>query len=175
MECRKTSLKKLQLSLVCYFSMMIIWAHFRIAVRYSYEISERTAGIYWLSFFGRMQNSYFQQDGATGHKLKQIWREFYDDPFINSHTNHIYPPQSPDLTPLDYILFPTLKNCIFKQSVDTIEDLKVRITQERDIFAESFYSNIWKYDTPNQCIYRSWRPTLPAFIVNSLKYITYHK
>ena len=39
---------------------------------------------------------------------------------ISSHTDHMYPPRSPDLTPLDYSLFPTLKNTIFKQSVDTI-------------------------------------------------------
>ena len=41
--------------------------------------------------------------------------------------DRIYPPRSPDLTPLDYFLLPNLQNGIFKQSVDIIEDLKVRI------------------------------------------------
>ncbi|RZC41920.1 hypothetical protein BDFB_015142, partial [Asbolus verrucosus] len=57
-------------------------------------------------------------------------REFYDDRLISSYTDHIYPSRSPDLTPLDYFLFPTLKNTIFKQPVHTIDDLKERISQE---------------------------------------------
>ena len=76
-----------------------------------------------------LQNGYFQHDGATAHTAQkfQVPKEFYDDRLISSHTDNLYPPRSPDLTPLDYFLFLTVKNTIFKESVDAIEDLKVRI------------------------------------------------
>ena len=66
-----------------------------------------------------LYNAYFQHDGVTAHTARtnfnlNLLRKFYDGRSISSHTDRIYPPRSPDLTPLDYFLFPTLKNAIFK-------------------------------------------------------------
>ena len=57
-------------------------------------------------------------------------KEFHDDRLISFHKDHIYMylPRSPDLTRL--FLAPdllTLKNTIFKQSLDTTEDIKLKM------------------------------------------------
>lgn len=73
---------------------------------------------------------YFQQDGATAHTARETiayLQQFYDNRIISKD---LWPPRSPDLTPLDYFLFPHLKNTIFKEPIHTIEDLKTRITEE---------------------------------------------
>jgi hypothetical protein len=50
-------------------------------------------------------------------------KEFFDNRLIRSHTNHIHPPRSLDLAPLDYFLFLTLKK---HQKV--FEDVNVELT-----------------------------------------------
>jgi hypothetical protein len=65
----------------------------------------------------------FQQDGGTSGETLRYLRQFFDDSLINRDV-------WPALTPLDYYLFPHLKNTIFKQPVHTIDDLKSRIKEE---------------------------------------------
>jgi hypothetical protein len=54
-------------------------------------------------------------------------RQFFDDRLIS---RDLWPARTPDLTPLDYYLFPHLKNTAFKEPVHTIDDLKIRIREE---------------------------------------------
>ena len=56
-------------------------------------------------------------------------------------TQHIYPPRSPDLTPLDYFFFLILKNTIFEQPVDPIEDLKVKMRNAESIYVTKLGAN----------------------------------
>ncbi|CAH1375854.1 unnamed protein product, partial [Tenebrio molitor] len=62
---------------------------------------------------------YFQQDGATAHTTGatiNFLSNFYADRLISRNTLNNWPPRSyvwPALTPLDYYLFPHLKNTIF--------------------------------------------------------------
>jgi hypothetical protein len=52
-----------------------------------------------------LHHGYFQQDGATPHTTRanhQYLNLFFGDRAINRGTNTVWPPRSPDLTPLDF-------------------------------------------------------------------------
>jgi hypothetical protein len=67
-----------------------------------------------------LQEEYFQQDNATAHTTGEtlgLLYEFFDDRVVN------FPPRSPDLTILDYFVFPYLQNNVFKNRLGTIPEL----------------------------------------------------
>lgn len=71
---------------------------------------------------------YYQHDNATAHTAAQTQHyleEFYEDRVIS---RGLWPPRSPDLTPLDYFLFGHLKNTVYKNRLHTVDDLKNAIT-----------------------------------------------
>jgi hypothetical protein len=70
-----------------------------------------------------LAQGYLQQDGGTSGKTLRYLRQFFDDSLINRDV-------WPALTPLDYYLFPHLKNTIFKEPVHTIDYLKIRIKED---------------------------------------------
>lgn len=77
-----------------------------------------------------LQHGFFQQDGATAHTARETIRylqEFYDDRIISQN---LWPPRSPDLTPLDFYLFGNLKNKIFKNRLHNLNELQEAIVQE---------------------------------------------
>ncbi len=66
---------------------------------------------------------YFQQDGVRAHTSEQtmeLLHEFFNDRFISIG---LWPPRSPDVTPLNYFLLNHLKNKIFATPPATIEEL----------------------------------------------------
>lgn len=75
-----------------------------------------------------LQQGYFQHDNATphtaGHTLQYL-QEFYGNRLI---TSGLWPPRSPDLTPLDYFLFGHLKTTIYRNRLHTLNELKEAIT-----------------------------------------------
>lgn len=76
-----------------------------------------------------LHNGYFQQDNARPHVARvtmEYLRQFYDERLISDGR---YPPRSCDLSPLDYFLFPLLKNTIFKNPVQTLDVLQERIVE----------------------------------------------
>lgn len=80
-----------------------------------------------------LQQGYFQNDGATSHTTPQsiaYLRQFFDDRLISLRCVPEFPPRSPDLTILDYFVFPHLKNIIFKTPVHTLPELRNRIVEE---------------------------------------------
>jgi hypothetical protein len=61
----------------------------------------------------------------TAHTTREtlgLLHEFLDDGIVN------FPPRSPDLTILDYFVFPYLKNNVFKKRAGTIPELMQAIT-----------------------------------------------
>lgn len=77
-----------------------------------------------------LTTGYFQQDGATAHTANatiEHLETYYGDRVIS---RGLWPPRSPDLTPLDYYLFGRIKNNIFKNRIHTIEELEARIIEE---------------------------------------------
>ena len=74
---------------------------------------------------------YFQQDGATAHAAQATilyLQEFYDHRLISRNTENPWPTRSCDLTPLDFFLWPHLKNSIFTTPINNLQELTERIT-----------------------------------------------
>lgn len=71
----------------------------------------------------------FQQDGAPAHTAK-LTMEFLKSQFgnnvISRNFQHEWPPRSPDLTPCDFYLWGTVKDCVFRagqfNSVSQMQD-----------------------------------------------------
>jgi hypothetical protein len=67
---------------------------------------------------------WLRQDGATSHTASSTMRmlkQFFDDSIISKN---LWPPRSPDLTPPDYFLWDYLKQAVYSNHPETIEDLK---------------------------------------------------
>lgn len=75
------------------------------------------------------QNIIYQQDGAPAH-FSLIVRNWLDENmpnWIGRGGPTWWPPRSPDLTPLDFFLWPYIKNIVFYTEPDTMEELIQRI------------------------------------------------
>lgn len=77
------------------------------------------------------QSMIFQLDGAPMHNARTV-REWLDTKFpgkwIGRNSSHIkWPPRSPDLTPLDYFLWGTLKEKVYRNRPTNVSDLKDKI------------------------------------------------
>jgi hypothetical protein len=80
-----------------------------------------------------LAEGYFQQDGARVHTTvanMNFLREFYDERLISINAAIRWPPRSCDLTPCDFFLWPHLKNSIFRQPVDNLDQLQERIAEK---------------------------------------------
>ena len=80
----------------------------------------------------RLQNQWFQQDGAPPHRAAEIksWlQNRFQDRLIAKGMNIEWPPYSPDLTPPDFFLWGHLKSQVYECRPKTIEDLKNAVTQ----------------------------------------------
>ncbi len=76
------------------------------------------------------QYIHIQQGGARAHMSEQTMEfllEFFNDRLVSVG---LWPPRSPDLTPLDFFLWGHLKNKIFATPPASIEELKWRIALE---------------------------------------------
>lgn len=77
-------------------------------------------------------NLVFQQDSAPCHTVAPV-REFLNQHFrtwIGKHGTIDWPARSPDLTPLDYFLWGTLKDEVYKNRSNNEEDLKIKIREK---------------------------------------------
>lgn len=77
------------------------------------------------------RNCWFQQDGASAHSCEEtlsFLTEFFQDQIISIKRTPEWPPRSPDLSPPDFFLWAYLKNFVFTEAVESVEDLKQRIT-----------------------------------------------
>ena len=79
---------------------------------------------------GNIEGEWFQQDGATPHaalatlvKLQDVFRER----LISRRTDHPWAAHSPDLNPLDFFLWGFLKNRVYENTPETLEELKAEI------------------------------------------------
>lgn len=79
-----------------------------------------------------MMNAVWQQDGAPIHNSNRV-TNFLSERYplwIGKSGQIRWPPRSPDLTPLDYFLWGHLKNKVYKDRPQNIEELKVKIRDE---------------------------------------------
>ena len=77
-------------------------------------------------------NDIWMQDGAPPHFGRNV-RDFLENTFemwIGRRGTIDWPQRSPDLTPCEYSMWGILKERIYSQNVQTIPELKERITSE---------------------------------------------
>jgi hypothetical protein len=70
---------------------------------------------------------WLQQDCVTPHTANwtmEMHKQFFDDRIISKN---LWPPWSPDVTPPDYFLWGYLKQVVYSNLPQTIEDLKENI------------------------------------------------
>lgn len=75
----------------------------------------------------------YQHDGAPSHTAKEttdLLKQHFSARLLSQHTDWIWPPNSPDLSPLDYFFWGLLKMRVFKNSHSSLEELKMRIEEE---------------------------------------------
>lgn len=80
-------------------------------------------------------NMCFQHDGAPPHKariVQQYLNETYGENWIGINGPIQWAPKSPDLTPLDFFLWGTLKNKIYRTPSVNLEHLKEKIRNACD-------------------------------------------
>lgn len=78
------------------------------------------------------QNLIFQQDNAPCHNTAAV-QQFLNEHFntwIGSNGTISWPPRSPDLTPMDYFLWGTLKNAVYEERPENINDMKRKIRDQ---------------------------------------------
>ena len=67
------------------------------------------------------------QDGATAHTAlasKQWLNDKFAERVISLKTDFVWAPYSPDLNPLDFFLWGYLKDCVYRDTPHSIEELK---------------------------------------------------
>lgn len=86
-------------------------------------------------------NLIWQQDGAPYHRSQEItnylnaqYREW-----IGENGNYAWPPRSPDLTPLDFSLWGTVKDLVYKHKPSTAQELERRIREAIQYLNETEY------------------------------------
>ena len=84
---------------------------------------------------GTLENIFWTQDGAPCHRSQEVM-EYLDQKFgdhvigLNSIRGQVWPPQSPDLNPLDFCIWGYLKSKVYFPRPKTLTELKTRIQQE---------------------------------------------
>lgn len=77
------------------------------------------------------QTMWFQQDGAPAHRTLAVRTHLnatYHNKWIGIGSQvHEWPARSPDLTPIDFFLWGTVKDQVFARAPTTMEDMKERI------------------------------------------------
>ena len=73
---------------------------------------------------------FYQQDGAPPHYHRDV-RAFLDENlqghWLGRRGTFEFPPRSPDLTPLDFYLWETLKDEVYRRKPATLGDLRAKI------------------------------------------------
>lgn len=87
---------------------------------------------------------WFQQDGAPPHFARTV-REFLDEVFpgrwIGRRGSIEWPARSPDLTPMDFFYWGHLKNKVFKNKSESVNQLKEKIIFESRLITPLMLEN----------------------------------
>ncbi|XP_076246510.1 uncharacterized protein LOC143186686 [Calliopsis andreniformis] len=76
------------------------------------------------------RNMYYQHDGAPAHydaQVRAYLTETFQDRWIGRGGPVAWPPRSPDINPLDFFFWGYLKNAVYRQPVQTPEELVAKI------------------------------------------------
>uniref|UniRef100_A0A2A4K448 DUF4817 domain-containing protein n=1 Tax=Heliothis virescens TaxID=7102 RepID=A0A2A4K448_HELVI len=82
-----------------------------------------------------LNNFYYQLDGDrthSSHIITKFLNEKYGNYWIGSDGPVHWPTMSPDLTPCCFFLWPVIKELVYADEAETLEELKLKITQAFD-------------------------------------------
>ena len=85
------------------------------------------------------------QDGCAVHNaniVRQYLHLRYPGQWIGNGGPIHWPPRSPDLTPLDYFLWPYLKEKVFKEKPTSLDNLREKIIQECNLIEAHVFENV---------------------------------
>ena len=92
-----------------------------------------------------INNIWFQQDGATPHTAKHVleWlHSMFGERLISFKTDKIWPPHSPDLSPLDFFLWGYLKHRVCTPKSKTLDDLRAAVRREMRTITQEMCNNV---------------------------------
>lgn len=81
------------------------------------------------------ESAWYQMDGAPAHSTNEVREQLngmFHNRWIGLRGPLLWPPRSPDLTPLDFYLWGTIKNKVYVTPVQTRENLIERVTMAFD-------------------------------------------
>jgi len=90
----------------------------------------------------------FQQDGAPAHRARDTVQ------LLTRETPSLWPPNSPDLNPVDYRVWGMLQERVYKENIRTLDELWQRITDEWERMDQRIIDNAVK----------QWRQRLRACV-----------
>ena len=107
-----------------------------------------------------LTSAYIMQDVATPHasiSTKMLLRSKFGDKVVGKGFNMEWPPYSPDLTPVDFWLWPTVKHIIYsqrKEPFESVASIKRAITFAFNRLRKQKFGHITKAveDRLEQCI-----------------------
>ena len=94
-----------------------------------------------------VEDIWFQQDGATCHtanETMQLLQTKFNGRVISQRGDVNWPPRSCDLTPLDFFLWGYLKDKVYINKPQTIEDLKEEIRHNIAEICPQLCNMSWK-------------------------------
>lgn len=74
---------------------------------------------------------WYQMDGAPAHSTRAVdekLTELFRDRWWGNKGPRLWPPRSPDLTPVDYYLWGRIKELVYATPIDNENDLRLKIT-----------------------------------------------
>ena len=78
----------------------------------------------------------FQQDGASAHRAREILSFLErETPIFIPPT--LWPPNSPDLNPVDYSIWGVLQEEVYRSRIANVDELKTRLIEEWARFDQS--------------------------------------
>ena len=102
------------------------------------------------------KNFILQQDSAPSHRARST-QSFIAKNVPSFIPCHKWPPNSPDLNPLDYCVWGALKEIVYTRSFTTLEGLKAVITEEFEAISQTFIDKA----------IQQWRKRLQMVVKNS--------
>lgn len=85
-----------------------------------------------------VENAWFMQDGARPHRTEEVFNileEHFGNRIIGLDAQQFtgggitWPPYSPDLNPCDFYLWGSLKDTVYRDGIDTLDNLEMAIRQ----------------------------------------------
>lgn len=95
----------------------------------------------------RRANMIYQHDGCPAYfriTIRQLLDENYPNRWIGRGGPIPWPARSPDLTPLDFYVWGHMKDLVYVNPVNSIEELRERITDAEDQMRTTITSRITK-------------------------------